>query len=311
MSALRIATRASELALTQARWVARLVEQRLGLATELVALKTSGDLARGPLAAAGGKGLFVKEIEEALLEGRADLAVHSAKDLPAETPDGLALVAFPAREDPRDALVSRERGAGLEDLRPGARVGTGSLRRRAQLLRLRPDLELVPLRGNVPTRLRRLEEEGGLDALVLACAGLVRLGLASRIDQRLAPELVLPAVAQGALALQARRGDPLAARVAKALGDPDCAARVAAERGFLAGLGGDCDVPLAALAEPAGAGRLRLRGLVISADGARLAASESVAPAEGARAAGERLAQAVLGAGGAEILAALRAEAAS
>jgi hydroxymethylbilane synthase len=306
MRALRIATRTSELALAQARLVARRIEERLGLASELVPLKTSGDLVRGPLAAAGGKGLFVKEIEEALLAGSADLAVHSAKDLPAETPAALELVAFPEREDPRDALVARERGVSLESLRPGARVGTGSLRRRAQLLRRRPDLEVVPLRGNVPTRLRRLEQDG-LDAVVLACAGLARLGLASRIDERLAPELMLPAVGQGALALEARRGDPLGPRLAAALGDPICAARVAAERGFLARLGGDCFVPLAALAEPVGADRLRLRGLVISADGRQLAAAESVALAADARAAGERLAETVLAAGGAEILAALRA----
>ncbi len=308
MRAVRMATRASELALAQARLVARDIEERLGLATELVPLKTSGDRLQGPLAALGGKGLFVKEIEEALLSGAADLAVHSAKDLPASTPEELALVAFPAREDARDALVAREPGTGLAGLPAGARVGTGSLRRRAQLLRRRPDLEVVPLRGNVPTRLRRLEE-GGLDAVVLACAGLARLGLASRIDERLAPEWLLPAVGQGALALEARRGDPLAARIA-ALDDPDCAARVAAERGFLARLGGDCSVPLAAFAEPAGPGRLRLRGLVISADGRRLAAAESVAAVADACAAGRRLAEAVLAAGGAEILAELRAGAA-
>jgi hydroxymethylbilane synthase len=308
MRALRIATRESELALAQARLVARRIEERLGLATELVPMKTSGDRLRGPLAAAGGKGLFVKEIEEALLAGEADLAVHSAKDLPARTPEELALVAFPEREDARDALLARARGTDLAGLPSGARVGTGSLRRRAQLLRLRPDLRVVPLRGNVPTRLRRLEE-GGLDAVVLACAGLARLGLAARIDERLAPEALLPAVGQGALAIEACREGPLAARLAT-LDDPDCAARVAAERGFLARLGGDCSVPLAALAETAGPGRLRLRGLVISADGRRLAASESFAPASQARAAGERLAEAVLAGGGAEILTELRSGAA-
>ena len=170
------------------------------MATETIPIKTTGDRLQGvSLAEMGGKGLFVKEIEEALLEHRADVAVHSAKDLPAVTPVALALVAWPQREDPRDALVARVRGATLATLRPGARVGTGSLRRAAQLLAFRSDLEIVPLRGNVPTRLRKLDDDR-LDAVVLACAGLARLGLADRIDERISPEVLLPAVAQGTLA---------------------------------------------------------------------------------------------------------------
>src|SRR5690606_34952200 len=186
MRPLRIATRASRLALTQTQWAARRIEERLGVATELVPLRTTGDrLANVSLAKVGGKGLFVKELEEALLDGRADLAVHSAKDLPARLPEGLALVAFPERADPRDALVSGGRFRRLADLPPGARVGTGSVRRAAQLLAWRPDLRIVPLRGNVPTRIARLDE-GGLDAVILACAGLDRLALAGRIDERIA-----------------------------------------------------------------------------------------------------------------------------
>ncbi len=308
MKTLRLATRASDLALCQARIVAALIETRLGVAAELVPLKTTGDRLQGvSLAKLGGKGLFVKEIEEALLDGRADLAVHSAKDLPAALPAELALVAFPERADPRDALVARERGASLESLPRGARIGTGSVRRSAQLRRLRPDLEIVALRGNVPTRLRRLDEQG-LDAVVLACAGLERLGLADRIDERIDPERMLPAVAQGALAIEARRGDA-AAEAAAALDHAPSAAQVTAERGVLARLEADCNVPLAAYAEHEG-DRLRLRALLFSNDGGRVAQAEAEAPATDAATLGASVAEALLLDGGAEILATLRAEAA-
>ena len=308
MSALRLATRGSDLALAQAREVAGLIEGALGRRAELVVVKTTGDRIQDvSLAKVGGKGLFVKEIEEALLEGRVDVAVHSAKDLPARIPDGLVLAAFPERRDARDALVCRERGGATERLATGARVGTGSLRRAAQLRALRPDLEIVPLRGNVPTRLRKLEELG-LDAVVLACAGLERLGLAERIDERMAPELLLPAVGQGTLALETRAGDPLA-RDLLALGDPVTAVCTAAERGFLVRVGGDCNVPLAAYAQWRPGETLRLRGLVASEDGARMARAEVEADAADAEAAGARAADEVLARGGAAILAALRAEA--
>ncbi len=307
MNALRLATRASELALAQARLVARRIEAELGVAAELVPLKTTGDRFAGSLAAVGGKGLFIKELEEALLDGRADLAVHSAKDLPALLTPGLELAAFPVCADPRDALVARRRGATLESLPRGARVGTGSARRRALLRARRPDLEVVPLRGNVPTRLRRLEERE-LDAVVLACAGLERLGLADRIDERIAAEVLLPAVGQGALALQARSGGA-PARAAAALDDAGVRARLTAERGFLVGLGGDCNVPLAALAEPAGAGALRLRALLATSDGERVLRAEREGPAREAAALGAAAAEAILREGGAEILAALRREA--
>jgi len=304
MTRVRVATRASDLALAQARLVAERLEKALGVEAELVPLSTRGDReAATSLAKVGGKGLFVKEIEDALLDGRADLAVHSAKDLPAALHPDLALVAFPERADPRDALVARRRGTGLDALARGGRVGTGSLRRAAQLAALRPDLEVVPLRGNVPTRLRRLEE-GDLDAVLLACAGLERLGLAARIDERIEPSRMLPAVAQGALAVEGRRGDALA-RDAAALDHAPTAASVAAERGCLVALGADCSVPLAALAELEG-GAVRLRALLAAPDGSRLLRAEGEARADGAAALGASLAARLLAAGGRELLASLR-----
>jgi len=307
----RIATRRSELARLQAEGVARAIEAALGVGTELVPLQTTGDrFKRARLAELGGKGLFIKEIEEALLERRVDVAVHSGKDLPAELPAELALVAFPERADPRDALVCRTRGMGFADLPRGARVGTGSTRRTAQLRHARPDLEVVFLRGNVPTRIRKIDTEG-LDAVVLACAGMDRLGLGDRIDERLAPEILLPAVTQGQLAVQTRADDPLGRDLA-ALDDPASARRARAERAFLERVEGDCFVPLAALAETgphqgesAGAG-LWIRGLVAAPDGTRIASAES--RGEEPEPMGTELAETVLARGGAEILAALREE---
>jgi hydroxymethylbilane synthase len=305
MKPLRIATRASRLALTQSQWVARRIEERLGVATELVPLRTSGDrLGDVSLAKVGGKGLFVKELEEALLDGRADLAVHSAKDLPARTPPGLALVAFPERADPRDALASGGRFASLAALPPGARIGTGSARRAAQLLAWRPDLEIVPLRGNVPTRLDRLAE-GRFDAAILACAGLDRLALSAHVDERIAPERMLPAVGQGVLAIEARADGALPRELA-ALTHADSARAIVAERALLVHLEGDCNVPLAAYAEPRAGGRLRLRGLVASPDGARIVRAEG--EGEEPEALGRRVGEELLRAGAAGILAELRAE---
>jgi hydroxymethylbilane synthase len=307
MTRVRVATRASELALAQARRVARQLEAVLRVRTELVPLSTSGDRIQAiSLAKVGGKGLFVKEIEEALLDGRADLAVHSAKDLPAELHPDLELVAFPERGDPRDALVAREPGATLDALPRAARIGTGSVRRAAQLHLARPDLVVVPLRGNVPTRLRKLETEG-LDAVVLACAGLERLGLAERIHERIAPEVMLPAVGQGALAIEGRRGDPLA-RDATALEHAETAARVAAERACLIRLGADCFVPLAAFAESVG-DEVKLRALLASMDGGRVIRSEGASAAREAARLGQRVAEALLADGGRELLAALRSDA--
>lgn len=307
MRPVRIATRGSDLALTQSRVVAAAIRAKLGRPAELVVVTTSGDRIQDrPLASIGGKGLFVKEIQEALLEGRADVAVHSAKDLPARTPFELELVAFPPREDPRDALLTRPRGGRLESLPAGARVGTGSTRRTAQLRALRPDLEVVPLRGNVPTRIRRLEA-GELDAVVLACAGLARLGLAARIDERIPAGRLLPAVGQGTLALEARRGDALG-RELRALDDPDSATAARAERAFQARLGGDCTVPLACLAELGTPGRLRLRGFLGAPDGSRAIRAEREAPVADAERAGRELAEEILGRGGEAILRDLRRE---
>jgi hydroxymethylbilane synthase len=306
VSRVRIATRGSALALAQSGAVARALEAALGCETELLPLVTSGDrLADASLAAVGGKGLFVKEIEEALLDGRADLAVHSAKDLPAQVHAGLALAAFPPRADARDALVARAAGTKLLALPKGARVGTGSARRASQLRALRPDLEVVALRGNVDTRLRRLLERD-LDAVLLACAGLERLALADVIQERIDPALLLPAVGQGTLALQTRAGDALEQAV-RALDDAATRVCLAAERAFLVALEGDCFVPLAALAEVGGDGRLRLRGLVASPDGSAVVRSEQWATVAEAELAGRRAADEVRAGGGDAILAALRA----
>ena len=284
----------------QARYVATRIEKEIGAPVELLPLSTAGDRLRGPLADAGGKGLFVKEIEQALLDGRADVAVHSGKDLPAHLPPELPIVAVPKREDPRDALLAARRGSALEDLPRGARVGTGSVRRAAQLLRWRPDFEIVPLRGNVPTRIDKLKSQA-LDAVVLACAGLERLALAARIDERIPPGTVLPAVAQGSLAIQARRGEALATDLG-ALGDPASRSRFDAERAFLAELGGDCTAPLAAFAEFQDAQRLRLRAIVISPNGRRRSETECEFSADGAAKAGRDAAIRVLEEGGREIL---------
>jgi len=297
---LRIATRGSPLARAQSGQVASQLEATLGLAAELVLVRTTGDrILDQPLAAIGGKGLFVKEIEEALLDGRADVAIHSAKDLPARLAPGLALAAFPERADPRDACVGRTVGR-LAELPQGARVGTGSVRRTSQLLAWRGDLEVVPLRGNVDTRLAKLESEA-LDAVILACAGLDRLGLADRVSERVDPRQLLPAVGQGTLALETRADDSLRDALA-AVDHAPSRARLTAERAFLARLEGDCSVPLAAFAELTAAGQLRLRGLVASPDGAQSARAEAEAPPSDAAELGESVAEAVLEKGGAGIL---------
>ncbi len=308
MTPLRIATRGSELALVQARQMAAELGQRLGVRAELVVLRTTGDRIQDrSLSKIGGKGLFVKEIEEALLADRADVAVHSAKDVPARLAPGCAIACYPERRDPRDALAARARGATLASLPRGARVGTGSTRRVALLRALRPDLEIVPLRGNVPTRLEKLVSEG-LDAVVLACAGLDRLGLADRIDERIGTGAMLPAVGQGLLALETRTDSPWHARIAAL--EPEATGEVArAERRFQTALGGDCSIPLAGFAERLEDGTLHLRGLVSSLDGRTIARAEGHAPAREAEALGERVAHAVLASGGREILAAIAAEA--
>jgi hydroxymethylbilane synthase len=304
MTALRIATRGSVLARWQAEHIAERLQSETGTAAELLVLTTAGDrFVDRPLREIGGKGLFVKEIEEALLDGRADLAVHSAKDLPGELPAGLVLGAFPRRADPRDALISED-GVTLQALRPGARVGTGSERRACQLRAARPDLEICPLRGNVDTRLRKLHEDN-LDAVVLACAGLDRLGLDAKISERLSVDVMLPSVGQGCLAVETRDSGPARELIA-ALDDPDSRGRIQAERAFLARMGGDCHVPLAGFAERRG-DTLWLRALLGDAEGRRLLRAEASAPWERGEEAGRGAADEILDAGGAAVLDELRA----
>jgi hydroxymethylbilane synthase len=293
--------------LTQARHIAARIEKELDCLTELLVLRTTGDRIQDrSLSKIGGKGLFVKEIEEALLDGRADVAVHSAKDVPAKIAEGCVLAAYPERVDPRDALVSREPRTTLADLPPGAKVGTGSTRRMALLRAHRPDLEVVPLRGNVPTRLGRLETDD-LDAVVLACAGLDRLGLADRIDERISTDTMLPAVGQGLLVLETRSDSEWRLGI-RTLESPETGVVGRAERAYQAALGGDCSIPLAGFAERTSHGELRFRGLVASLDGATIARAEIFGRESEAEQLGERVAEAVLDAGGREILLALAAE---
>jgi hydroxymethylbilane synthase len=298
---IRIATRGSDLALTQSKQMADRIATLFDVETELVVLRTTGDRIQDrSLSKIGGKGLFVKEIEEALLDGRADVAVHSAKDIPARIAEGCVLAAYPERVDPRDALCGRERGVSLDELPNGARVGTGSTRRMALLRRHRPDLELVPLRGNVPTRLEKLVADD-LAAVVLACAGLDRLELSAHIDERIAPETMLPSVGQGLLALETREDSPWRERIAR-LEPPETGMVARAERAFQARLGGDCSVPLAGFAEPTAEGGVHLRGLVSSLDGRNIAEAEGTGPAAAAASIGRAVAEKVLEKGGAEIL---------
>ncbi len=263
---LRLATRKSKLALTQARaYAQQLMTANPGLRIEEVHVVTSGDKFQNQsLQALGGKGLFIKEIEEALLDDRADFAVHSIKDVPAELAPGLELAAIPAREDPRDAMVTRE-GCTLADLPMGARVGTSSLRRRTMLLKQRADLQIAPLRGNVDTRLRKLEE-GQSDAIVLAYAGLRRLGMADRATEVLSPEQMLPAVGQGALGIESRQGDESVISALRKTDDATTRVRVAAERAFMAAVGGSCHLPVAAYCLLEGE-QLWLRAMLADEDG--------------------------------------------
>jgi hydroxymethylbilane synthase len=299
---LRIGTRGSSLALWQAEWVkSQLLGGQQELIVELVVIKTTGDkILDVPLAMVGGKGLFVKEIEEALLDGRADLAVHSVKDMPAVLPEGLHLAAMPPREDPRDALISKN-GAGLDKLPHGARVGTSSLRRAAQLLHLRPDLRIETLRGNVDTRLRKLESEG-LDAIVLAAAGLKRMELSQVISEYLEPERILPAVGQGALGIETRIGDVSTNEIVASLIHQQTVTTVRAERAFLKRLEGGCQVPIGGYATMEGE-TLILTGMVADLQGVRLIRKEMRGDARQPEVVGESLAEVVLESGGREILA--------
>ena len=326
MTLLRIATRGSKLALWQAEHIrAELIRHDPALQVELLVLKTQGDrILDRALSEIGGKGLFTKEIEEALLDGRADVAVHSMKDLPAHGPAGLVLAAVPPREDPRDALLltpaisAQLAQAGssaasasqlIAALPTGARVGTSSLRRICQLKRLRPDLEILPLRGNVDTRLRKLLA-GELDAMVLAAAGLCRLGLGEHISARFALSEMLPACGQGALAVQCRLGETAAdanilARVQQ-LSDEDTATATTAERAFSLRLGGSCQTPLGAYAQltsdDSNQPQLQIAGMVGSLDGAQILGAAQTGLAKDAAALGEQLADQLLALGARELL---------
>lgn len=301
---LRIATRQSPLALWQAEHVAALLKSaHPGLEVELVKMLTRGDkLLDAPLAKVGGKGLFVKELEQGIFEGNADLAVHSMKDVPAELPEGLHLAAILTREDPRDAFVSlRYRQFG--ELPPEARIGTSSLRRQSQIKLRLPACATINLRGNVETRLAKLESEG-LDAIILAAAGLKRLGLAHRITACLPTETSLPAVGQGAIGIECRQDDAEINRLLQVLHDPETAVRVTAERAFNHRLNGGCQVPIAGYAELQG-DRLWLRGLVAMPDGSRVVRGEIEGPGRDGAALGIALADDLMARGAASILGAL------
>lgn len=265
----RVGTRGSRLALWQADAVAaKLAAVHTGLDVQRIVVKTVGDrILDTPLSKIGDKGLFTKELEAALQQGEIDLAVHSLKDLPTKLPEGLVIGAILERDDPRDVLVSRS-GKTLADLPPGAKIGTSSLRRRAQILARRPDLHVEDLRGNVPTRIEKLER-GEYDAIVLARAGVVRLGLAPKITESIDPSVLLPAVGQGAIAVEVRGGDARMLALIAALDHPQTRLAVAAERALLARLEGGCQVPIGALATLEGS-RLTLHGLVADLDGKRV-----------------------------------------
>jgi hydroxymethylbilane synthase len=290
-----IASRGSQLALWQARWVAAQLAA-LGHECRIEIIKTTGDkITDVPLAKVGTKGLFTKEIEEALLAGTADLAVHSLKDLPTELPPGLVLAATPPREDARDAVVGKR----LADLPTGARVGTSSLRRSAQLRKLRPDLVIESVRGNLDTRVRKLEE-GQYDAILLAAAGLKRLGWGERIAEILPPDVMCPAVGQGSLAIETRASGA-GFDACRALDDAATHAAVAAERAVLGSLGGGCQVPIGAHATVTG-GSIRLLGVVASPDGTELIREESEGAAVEAEAIGRALGERLLDLGARAIL---------
>ena len=298
---LRIATRKSQLALWQAEYVRDiLLQYHPDLNVELVKMTTQGDkILDSPLAKVGGKGLFVKELEAGLLSGDADIAVHSMKDVPVELPKGLHLAVICPREDPRDAFVSNDY-ASFNALPKGARLGTSSLRRQCQLAAQRPDLNIIDLRGNVNTRLQKLDA-GDYDAIILAAAGLIRLGMADRITETLSPEVSLPAIGQGAVGIECREDDDWVNELLAPLNDRDTAIRVRAERALNHRLQGGCQVPIAGYAELAH-GVILLRGLVGTVDGSKIIHGEIAGQPEDAEYLGRVLAEDLLTRGADEIL---------
>jgi len=298
---LRIGTRGSRLALAQSEWVRERVEERYSdIRVDLVKIKTKGDkILDSPLSEIGGKGLFVKEIEDALLRKEVDVAVHSVKDIPTELPDGLKLSVFPKREDPHDAFISKDFKT-LADLPEGSSVGTSSLRRSAQLLHMRPDLHIVPLRGNVDTRLRKLES-GDFQAIILAAAGIKRLGLSARINHIIPSDDLLPAIGQGALGLELRENDKIG-NLLQFMNHKPTEVAVRAERAFLKDLEGGCQVPVAAYGRLSG-DSLILKGMVADLDGSRIIKDEVRGQKDNPEDMGISLARRLLSSGADEILA--------
>jgi hydroxymethylbilane synthase len=311
MDSLRLGTRGSALALVQARTVAALLHERSGVACEIVVIRTSGDvMADVRLSDVGGKGLFVKEIEEALLKGAIDLAVHSSKDMPAQLPEGLHVCATLPREDPRDALVLPAPAApmafaeAVERLGQSPRVGTSSVRRVAQLTALLPQARFVPFRGNLDTRLRRLDG-GDVEALVLAAAGLRRLQQGARISAFVPADACVPAPGQGIVAVETRVGDAATAALVAPIGDRDALDALRAERAVVAALGGGCQMPIGAHATVSG-DRITLAGVVIAPDGSRAARATAEGSRADAEAVGRLAADRLLAGGGDDILARIR-----
>jgi len=297
---LRIGSRGSILARWQAEFVRKQLFRTTGVEAEIIIVKTSGDkMQQAPLTQIGGKGIFIKELEEALLEERVDLAVHSVKDIPTDTPGALFFPAVCRRDDVRDCLVSHS-GATLPNLKPGARVGTSSLRRQAQLRHYRPDLDLRELRGNVDTRLRKVER-GEYEAIVLSKAGLDRLGWGQKITESLSPEISLPAVGQGAIAIESRVKDLEAAEILSQLDDGETRTSIIAERALLSALQGGCQVPLGAWARME-RGEIVMDAVVCSVDGTQYIRQRATAPAEQAAELGERMARLLLEGGARSIL---------
>jgi hydroxymethylbilane synthase len=297
---LRIGTRGSQLAKWQAEYVRKQIFQAYGVEGEIVIIKTSGDkLQQLPLTQIGGKGIFIKELEDALLDESVDIAVHSVKDIPTEIPSGFAFPAVCRREDVRDCLVSGN-GATLANLRQGARIGTGSLRRQAQLRHIRPDLDVRDLRGNVDTRLRKVES-GEYDAVMLAKAGLDRLGCSHRISETFSPDVCMPAVGQGAIAVECRANDTEAAQALEKLDHAETRTAIMSERALLSALQGGCQVPLGAWARIE-RGELILEACVCSVDGVQYVKQRATAPPEQARELGEHMARLLIEAGAQGIL---------
>jgi len=298
---IRLGTRGSPLALWQANWIKGQLEKMYDdLTVELIQIKTTGDkIQDAPLAKIGGKGLFLKEIEDALLKNKIDIAVHSMKDVPVELPKSLCIASYTKRVDPRDALISKN-GIKLEDMPKNAKIGTGSMRRQTQLLNYRPDLEIVPLRGNIDTRIKKLETEG-LDGIILAAAGLIRMGWAEQITEFIDTEILLPAIGQGSVGIETRLFDVEILEAVVALDDEDTNYALEAERGFLKVLEGGCQVPIGGYATIHD-DQLTIKGLVGDLSGKELIKSEKTGPVEDAQYIGHDLGKEILGMGADRIL---------